>query len=133
MFVTRKADYAVRCVLYLAARRERTVSVPEISTEIDVPPVFLSKILQRLAREGIVTSLRGTKGGFKLALPPRDINLLQVIEAIQGKSAANVCALDEKACGRSGFCSVHPIWVEIREYVERKLKATSFEQLLKLK
>lgn len=129
MYVTRKSDYAVRCVLYLSNDPDRTASVEEISGAILVPKSFLAKILQDLMKEGIVSSSRGIKGGFRLAKKPRDINLLEVIEAIQKPSAANICALDKKLCSLSGTCAVHPVWVNIRQIVERKLKRTTFAKL----
>lgn len=129
MYVTREADYAIRCVLYMSEESKRIVSAKEISESMDVPRSFLAKILQRLSRKGIVTSTRGVQGGFRLAKKPREINLLEVIEAIQGVSAMNVCAIDRRICGRSRTCTVHPIWVEIREDVEKRLKRENFAKL----
>ncbi|MBI5098316.1 MAG: Rrf2 family transcriptional regulator [Nitrospirae bacterium] len=133
MYVTRKADYAIRCVLYLSRHVERVASVEEISGEMSVPRTFLAKILQRLLKTGIVKSIRGVKGGFQLAKKPQDINLLEVIETIQGSSAANICAIDKRLCKLSNTCSVHPVWVEIRGMVEKRLREENFETLLKKK
>ena len=130
MYVTRKADYAVRCVLYLSRHPERVASVEEISGATLVPKSFLAKILQQLMKAGIVNSARGVKGGFQLAKKPKAINLLEVIEAIQGPSAANICAIDRKKCSLSRTCSVHPVWVEIREMAEKRLREENFEMLL---
>ncbi len=131
MYVTRKADYAIRCVLYLAKNTGRITTVDEISNAMYVPKSFLAKILQRLMKAGIVSSTRGIKGGFQLAKDPKDINLLEVIEAIQGLSAANICAIDKRMCSLSGRCTVHPIWVKIREKVEQELKKENFAKLAK--
>lgn len=129
MYVRRKADYAVRCILYLSEDPNRTASVDEISGAMLVPKSFLAKILQQLMKAGIVNSSRGIKGGFQLTRKPKDINLLEVIEAIQGPSAANICAIDNKACRLSSTCSVHPVWVNIRQMVERELRKTTFAKL----
>lgn len=133
MYVTRKADYAIRCVLYLTRNKERVASVDEISGAMFVPKTFLSKILQRLMKAGIVSSTRGIKGGFQLAKKPKDINLLEVIEAIQGVSAANICAVDKSLCRLSSTCVVHPVWVKIRKKVEKELKKENFAKLAKLR
>jgi len=133
MYVTRKADYAIRCVLYLSRHPERLASVEEISGATYVPKSFLAKILQQLMKAGIVNSARGVKGGFQLAKRPKDINLLEVIESIQGVSAANICAIDKKLCRLSGTCSVHPVWVEIREMAGKRLREENFATLLKKK
>ncbi|RJQ15316.1 MAG: Rrf2 family transcriptional regulator [Nitrospiraceae bacterium] len=131
MYVTREADYAVRCVLHLSKSPEETVPANDISKSMSVPRSFVAKILQRLVKKGIVVSVRGVQGGFQLARKPKDINLLEVIEAIQGPSAANICALNKKTCRLSNTCAVHPVWVEIREMVEKKLKEKDFAALLK--
>ena len=129
MYVTRKADYAIRCVLHLSREPETVTSVEDISRAMFVPKTFLAKILQRLMKAGIVNSTRGVKGGFQLAKKPKDINLLDVIEAIQGPSAPNLCAIDKRMCQLSGICTVHPVWVKIREIVEKELRKINFAKL----
>jgi len=130
MYITRKTDYAVRCILFLSKEVNRTVSAGEISKAMLIPKDFLAKILQRLSRKGIVKSTKGAAGGFRLAREPGRINLLEVIEAIQGPTAANACAVDENVCSLSKTCSVHPIWVEVRKMIEERLKDETFAKLI---
>jgi Rrf2 family protein len=129
MFVTRKADYAIRCVLYLTKNQGWLATIDEISKNMHIPKTFLAKILQQLLKSGIATSTRGVKGGFQLSRNPEDINLLEIIEIIQGKSAVNICAIDGKKCSLSKKCSVHPVWVKIREQIEKELREQSFKKL----
>ncbi len=126
MQITRETDYAVRCVHYLSGKRGAVTMVEEVSREMCIPRSFLAKILQKLNKASIVKSYRGVKGGFELARHPRKINMLEVIEAIQGPVAMNVCALDERMCDFSSTCSIHPIWVEVRREVEKILKKKNF-------
>ena len=128
--ITRKTDYAIRCVLYLAQRYGSTVMVNEIAHEKEIPKSFLAKILQTLAKAGIVKSLRGMRGGFVLARKPSDISLLDVVEAMEGKVSMNVCAVDKKMCGFSSTCTVHPVWIDIRKGIEERLGQWDFERLL---
>jgi len=128
--ITRKTDYAIRCVLHIAESGKKTVMIHEIAEKARIPRSFLAKILQRLAKAGIVTSLRGVKGGFKLAKKASDISLLDVVEVMEGTVAMNMCAVDKKACSLSGSCCVHPVWVEIRKEVEARLKKMTFAKLL---
>lgn len=130
MNITRETDYAVRCVLYLAKHHDGVAIVDDIAREMEIPKSFLAKILQKLARAGIVKSTRGVKGGFRLALAPSDISLLRVIEAIQGPLCLNLCLIDDKHCRRSTFCSVHPAWVEIQKTVAKELSAYDFGRFL---
>jgi Rrf2 family protein len=129
MFITREADYAVRCVLFLSQETDRVVSTNEISESMSVPKTFLAKILQRLSKSRIVRSSQGVAGGFELVNKPDKVNILEVIEAIQGPTAVNVCAVDEHNCDLSSTCPVHPVWVELREDIENKLKKESFAKL----
>lgn len=133
MQITRQTDYAIRCVLYLSQYPDEVKVVDEIARARSIPKVFLAKILQKLSRAGIVRSYRGVKGGFELAKKPRNISLLDVIEAIEGPVAMNICAIDKKLCNLSNTCSVHPVWVNLREKTERMLRRYNFETLLKEK
>lgn len=129
MFVTRLSDYAIRCVLYLSRNGGKVASVAEIAESMYVPRNFLAKILQRLVKAGIVKSTRGPKGGFQLARDASEISLLDVLEAVQGPAAVNVCAIDSGKCDLSSTCSVHPVWVSIREMIEEELRGQTFARL----
>jgi Rrf2 family protein len=131
MNITRETDYAVRCVLYLAKHSDAIAIVDDIAAEMDIPKSFLAKILQKLAKAGIVKSTRGVRGGFRLAMDPSGISLLRVIEAIQGPLCLNICLIDEKHCRRTSFCSVHPAWIEIQKTVEKELRSYDFGKFMK--
>lgn len=129
MQITRETDYAIRCVYYLKNKPDEMTMVDEIAREMSIPKSFLAKILQKLSRAKIVRSWRGVKGGFQLAKKPEDISIYDVIKAIEGLIAMNVCAVDKKKCSLSSKCTIHPIWVELREEVEDKLKSKKFSQI----
>ena len=77
MQITRAAEYAIRGVLYLCMQPKGSVCLlSDISEKQDIPPSFLSKIFQNLARAGFVSSFRGTGGGFTLLKDPEEITLL---------------------------------------------------------
>jgi Rrf2 family protein len=130
MLITRETDYAVRTVLYLARDRDRTANVTEVAHAMHIPKSFLAKVLQRLVRHHILTSMRGVKGGFRLARKPSEISLLDIMEAVQGPAGINVCAIDSKRCHLSATCSVHPVWVEIRQELEKRLKRQTIGKLV---
>jgi Rrf2 family protein len=127
--ITRETDYAIRCLLYLSRKQDEITMGDEIAGEMDIPKSFLAKILQKLARAKIVKSYRGVKGGFQLAKRPDKINLLNVIEAIEGPIAMNICAVDKKMCSLSNKCSVHPVWVRLKRDMERQLEQINFQRL----
>ena len=129
MQITRETDYAIRCVYHLSGKIGAVTMVDEISREMGIPKSFLAKILQKLSKAAIVKSYRGVKGGFEIARDPAEITLLDVIEAVQGPVAMNICALDDALCGFSSNCSIHPVWVEVRKEVEKLLREKNFSSL----
>ena len=131
MRLTRAGEYAVRCVLYLADRGAgQVVSRKQIAVEMDIPPHFLSKIAQQLAREGIIEIVQGAKGGFRLIAAPEDVTLLQVVEAVIGEIFLNDCVIRADACHRSYACSVHNIWADARDQLREFLRQATFAKLL---
>jgi Rrf2 family protein len=130
MLVTRETDYAVRTVLYLAKNSDRRVSVTEIAEAMSIPKSFLAKLLQRLVKNHVLLSSRGVNGGFALAKKASAISLLDVMEVMQGPAAINVCAIDSGRCKMSSTCTVHPVWVDIRREVERRLAKTTISKLI---
>ncbi len=130
MEITREEDYAVRCVLKLSSAPERIFVVSEISKSMSIPKAFLAKIMQKLVRAGIVESIRGVKGGFRLKKKPHDITLLDVINAISGEIPVNRCVVDKRSCNRVRKCSVHPVWVELQKVILDKLKSVDFRELV---
>ncbi len=131
MEITRETDYAIRCVLFLAMQPDRVFMVGEIAEKQDVPKPFLAKILQKLVKGNIVSSIRGVKGGFRLFKNPKDISLLNVIEAVDGPVSLNVCVVDKRSCDRSGYCSIHPVWVDLRQDLAKKLNSIHFDKLVR--
>jgi Rrf2 family protein len=91
----------LHAVAYLADRADRPVSTREIATELKGSEAHLSKILQRLARGGIVKSVRGPKGGFALAGGAQRKSLLDVYECLEGPFEVRACMFDEPVCGRA--------------------------------
>jgi Rrf2 family protein len=129
MQITRETDYAIRCVLHLARRPRHVAPAIEIAAATQVPRVFLAKILQRLAKAGIVVSQRGVQGGFTLARDPAAITLLDAVEAVQGQVALNRCAATTEHCVHEAACPAHPVWVRLSERLARDLARHTFRQL----
>ncbi|MEN3044875.1 MAG: Rrf2 family transcriptional regulator [Candidatus Hydrothermales bacterium] len=131
MLIKRKTDYAIRSILYLSQKKNKIVDVNEIAREKFIPSNFLTKILQRLKKKGIIKSFKGKNGGFYLLKNPREINILEIIEIMQGPISLNLCAVDKRKCKLSNVCSLHPLWLEMRKNIERELKRVNFYELMK--
>jgi Rrf2 family protein len=132
MRLTRGGEYGIRGVLYLAKHDEGKVSMlSAIAEDQDVPPRFLAKIFQALAKAGIVKSHRGAKGGFSLARPAAEITVRDVIEAVEGPINLNVCLVGNGECARDHFCSVHSVWERAQENMLTILGQANFADLVK--
>ncbi len=127
MEITQQADYAVRAVLELALQPPGVrLSCETIAQRNTIPLAFLTKICSRLATEGILFNQRGVKGGVQLARPAEEINLLQVVEAIDGPITFNRCNRTPSECVRSRTCPVHPVWAELCREFRARLAAYNF-------
>ncbi|MGA9533510.1 MAG: Rrf2 family transcriptional regulator [Anaerolineales bacterium] len=130
MQITRQADYAVRAVLELASNgNKQRLTAEEIARRRAIPLAFLSKTLGRLSESGIVTTQRGVKGGVSLGRPASEINLLEVVEVIDGPIALNECVLDEEACRWTGTCPVHDVWCTLQHSLRDQMAGMNFHQL----
>ena len=130
MELTRKGDYAIRGIIYLASQPLDKISLlSDIAAAVDVPQTFLAKIFQQFSKSGIVKSYRGTGGGFLLARPPEQISLLSVVEAVEGPIIPNRCVLAPGECERDAFCTVHPVWKQVQQQVRQLLAGISLKDL----
>jgi len=111
MQLTRGADYAVRVMIQLASpESDGRLSLPGLAAATDAPESFLSKVLQSLARAGLITSRRGQAGGFRITPRGRDSSMREVIEAVDGPICLNVCLAHGPSCTRKAQCPAHPVW-----------------------
>lgn len=131
MQITRQADYAVRAVLFLAEQNGAgRAPTSQIAREKKIPPSFLAKIVSQLSVAGMVQTSRGARGGVALAKEPKDISLLEVVEAIDGPITLNECVIDPDGCTFGKDCPVRSVWCDAQERLVRDLGATSFADLL---
>lgn len=116
MQLTRAADYAVRVMIQLAAPTAMgRVLLPSLAQATGAPESFLSKVLQTLARSGLITSQRGQSGGFRITQRGRDASMRDVIEAIDGSICLNICLVHGRSCPRKARCPAHPVWARAQQ------------------
>jgi Rrf2 family protein len=127
VLVTREADYAVRCVVEVA--RAGHTSAAKVARSQGISPTFLGKIVQSLARAGILATRRGVGGGIALAKPPESFTLLEVIEAVEGPLAIIECLRQPGGCVHEGECPAFPYLVLAQERLRESLDV-SFAELL---
>jgi Rrf2 family protein len=114
----------------LAAQEQGLVtSFKEIARRMDVPSDFLAKILKQLVREGLVHSVRGAQGGYRLTKSAREITFLEVIEAVEGPVGINLCQDTHVGCHMSGACTMYGVWQRGQEKMLEVYRSVTLDQL----
>jgi len=127
--LTQGADYAIRAMIHIASLPDgRPAMRRDIARVQRIPGDFVAKILQSLVRAGLLHSSRGTGGGFSLARSREDINLLDVVEAIEGPLAVVACTGGD--CDHKSFCPADAVWQEVQGSIRKVLKKASLESLV---
>jgi len=98
--ISNTCKYAVRAVIYLAVNSEKNekIGIKKISEELDLPGPFLGKIMQTLAKNKMLNSIKGPHGGFSLAKNAKEISLYDIVEIIDGTDVFNECLIGLKIC-----------------------------------
>jgi FeS assembly SUF system regulator len=127
--LSKKADYALIAVKHLATHGVESHSAADIAELYGISPQLLAKVLQRLAKHGLVTARHGSSGGYQLARHPKDISALEVISAVDGPMMITSCVTSHGACDQSNTCTVREPLRKVNESITRVLRAVSISQM----
>jgi len=130
MFLTKECDYAVRVVRSLAGLQIKPVK--SICDSEHIPRPFAYKILKKLEHAGLVSSHRGSFGGYRLLMPPESISLLEIVTAVDDRLFLNECLQEGYECSRNtseNFCGVH---IELNRVQELLVGALSEKSMVDL-
>lgn len=104
---TKKADYGLMALKFLAEHPDHaSLSAKDISDAYHIPPQLLAKILQRLAKQGLLLSHAGMNGGYTLSRKPDEISVLEVIRVIDGPLFITSCAAGSRPCDLASTCTI---------------------------
>ena len=126
--LSKKADYGLIALRHLAKHAEASISAREIAAQYQIPAELLAKVLQKLARKGLLVSQQGTNGGYVLARDPSQISIVDVVEALEGPISITPCERGED-CQQMSNCSVRDPLLKIKAKVVRVLGDTSIFEL----
>ena len=131
--LTSAADYAIRAMIHLACLPEGGVALrSDIAEAQRIPSSFMAKILRNLVRAGLLRSSRGVHGGFSLARPAYEINMLEVVEAIEGPLSLTDCTATSAGCAWSMDCPAASIWVRVQDGMRDTLRRSTLEELVSM-
>lgn len=129
--ITKASDYALRAMIHLASLPEdKVVLRNEVADALDIPSSFMAKILRRLVRAKLLDSSRGVHGGFSLGRPTVEINMLDIVEAVEGPLNLTDCAADPAGCVWSCECPAAAVWARVQDGVKETLRLATLEELV---
>lgn len=132
MYFGHAAEAAIRGTLYLAGQVPGELSpVQEIAAATNLPRAYLSKVIQRLAQDGLVRTFRGPGGGIELAKPANAITLWSLVRATTGGGDADRCVLGIRNCFADNPCPLHGRWAPLRDEFQNLLEGTTLAELLR--
>lgn len=129
--LTKKADYGLMALKFLAEHpNEASLSAKDIATAYHIPPQLLAKILQLLAREGLLCSHAGMNGGYSLARKPQSITVFEVIRIIDGPLFITSCVTDAGVCDLTSSCTIKEPLARVNESISDVLKKIRISDLV---
>ncbi len=128
--VTKLTDYATLVLTVLAARPGDVLSAPDLAEHAGLEAPTVAKVLKPLAQAGLVEGFRGANGGYRLARDPAAINLVEIVEAMEGPLGMTECSLHDGQCGIEQSCGVRANWRRINDVVADALRGVSLAEML---
>jgi len=132
MLITRASEYAILSLILLS-KAQTPQDTETLSRELSISKSFLAKILQALAKNGILKSFKGVHGGFSLAKDASDINMLEIMSFVEGKAPAVFdCAASEENCPseRANICSIWPFLHRLQGKIDLFLAELTLADIL---
>ncbi len=123
------ADYGLLITTFLA-KSDQQMTTEEVSNAIQLPLATVRKLMKLLVDAGIVVSQRGAKGGYQLASNPVDINIVDIIEAVDGPVMLTECSQEGNCCGRSANCNLSSNWQYLNKLVIQQFSDVSIYDML---
>lgn len=130
MQVTARVDYAIRAVAELAAHPDRALTRNDLADAQHLPGKFLESILRDLTRDGVLSSQRGSSGGFRLTRAPQEITLADIVRAVDGPLTAVRGVAPESVAYSGAAASLTRVWVAARAAMRGVLETTTIADLI---
>lgn len=128
MLFSTATAYALQALAALPEDGRYTLA-RDLSDELSLPGPYLAKILQALAQAGILDSLRGPKGGFRMARPAHRITVGDVVEALEGPEAFAGCVMGFPECGGENPCPLHDAWSQVKAHMDSSMTQSTIRDL----
>jgi FeS assembly SUF system regulator len=128
--ITKQTDYGIVLMTHLASHPDRPYNAPELAAEARLPLPMVSKILKLLARDGLLVSQRGVKGGYSLARGAEEITMESLIACLEGPIALTECFDVNGGCEHEPLCKARSNWQRINEALREALAGISLAEMV---
>jgi len=134
MKLSTRARYGARMMFELALHYgQGYCMLKNIARDEDLPEQYLTQVVIPLRTRGLVISERGMKGGYRLAKPPNEITMKDVVETLDGTSAIVECTRDADACDRYPGCVTRKVWSMLDERISEALASVTLQDLVRMR
>lgn len=130
MRLTKTSEYAIRVLTLLAKSPRSVISTRQINETLDIPYKYLGKLMRKLAAHGFVTTVQGTRGGQVLAHDPYEIQLSDIVFAIEGNDYLDRCLLGFPECNDDNPCMLHDRWIKLKTEIDAFLYHNTLRDIL---
>ena len=129
--ISKLTDYGTVLLAHLAASQDAVCSAADVANATGIAVPTVSKLFKSLGRSGLVTSTRGSNGGYQLARDPREISAADIIDALDGPVSITECSAIDSQCEHEGVCSVGGAWQKVNIAIRRALDDVTLSDLLR--
>lgn len=129
--LSRLTDYGIQLLAEFARRPELGFNARDLSISADIPEPTVRKLLKLLSRAGLLSSRRGSGGGYTLARSPDDISIEEIVTALEGPVAVTACNVPGgEACERQAACSLSANWQRVNDAIRGALTGLTLRQMV---
>lgn len=131
LILSTKGRYGTRLMLYLASQKsDKLVLLKDIADHEQISKGYLEQLVPRLKAAGLIQSVRGASGGYRLAKNAKKINLKEILEALEGPLTPTECVVDNTSCVRSEDCVPRCIWVDIKDKIDNVFESVTLKDMV---
>ena len=130
MKISTKGTYAVRIMTDIALAGDNNVTVSNLATQTNISEKYLEQIIGKLTKAKLLTSFRGTNGGYKISKPAKDISIKQILQATEGNFKSVSCLEDGVKCDMESKCLTVNVWAGLNKVINDYLASVSLEDVV---
>ena len=132
MKLNNTSQYAIKILIYMVNNNsQKLFSAKQISEQLSIPYKYMTRVMSQLVDAGLLVSIRGREGGYRLEKKLSEITILDILNAVNESINSHTCILGDKPCDENQKCALHDLWVTPKKSMTDMFKNTTLEMLSK--